>query len=113
MKRLTSNKNVKDMRMLELAYNSCYIQDGEARYRDYENDFDARELAKELLKTHADIDISDYSDSESDEYLVELLQDGFDGVAGLIAVLYRTIWTMAEIREKLKMYENYEELLEK
>ena len=45
MDRLTSDKDVKDMGMVELAYNSCYAKDGKARYRDYDTDIDARQLA--------------------------------------------------------------------
>nr|DAU48352.1 MAG TPA: hypothetical protein [Bacteriophage sp.] len=37
MERLTSNKKVSDMSMIELAHNSCYADDERnARYRDYD-----------------------------------------------------------------------------
>lgn len=49
MKRLTSNKEVSDMSMIELAHNSCYADDKRnARYRDYDLDIDSRQL---VLKT--------------------------------------------------------------
>lgn len=36
MERLTTNKNVPNMSMIELAYNSCYVDDEHnARYMDY------------------------------------------------------------------------------
>lgn len=41
MERLTTNKSVADMSMIELAHNSCYVDDeGNARYRDYEMEMD-------------------------------------------------------------------------
>lgn len=44
MERLTTNKSVDDMSMVELAHNSCYVDDeGNARYRDYEMEMDALE----------------------------------------------------------------------
>lgn len=45
MDRLTSNKPVSEMNMYELAHNSCYSKDGNARITYFENDFDARGLA--------------------------------------------------------------------
>ena len=38
MERLTTDKDVSEMGMFELAHNSCYIKDGKARYRDYNLD---------------------------------------------------------------------------
>ena len=69
MDRLTTNKEASEMGMLELAYNSCYVKDGMARYRDYDLDIDARELARKLLKDHADSDITFESDEDFDEYI--------------------------------------------
>lgn len=43
MERLTTNKSVADMSMIELAHNSCYADDERnARYRDYNLDVDSR-----------------------------------------------------------------------
>lgn len=51
MKRLTSNKEVSDMSMIELAHNSCYADDKRnARYRDYDLDIDSRQLVRNLMK---------------------------------------------------------------
>lgn len=42
MERLTTNKSVSDMSMVEQAHNSCYVDsEGNARYRDYEMEMDA------------------------------------------------------------------------
>ena len=49
MERLTTDKPVSEMTMIELAYNGCYAKDGKARYRDYEKDIDAREFARNLI----------------------------------------------------------------
>lgn len=49
MNRLTTNKEVSEMNMYELAHNSCYEKDGNARYRDYDTDIDARELVHQII----------------------------------------------------------------
>ena len=50
MERLTTNKSVADMSMIELAHNSCYADDERnARYRDYEMEMDARDFARNLM----------------------------------------------------------------
>lgn len=113
MKRLTSNRNVSEMGMAELAYNSCYRGgDGWARYRDYSLDIDARQLARMLLKEHADGDDS-FTDGEDFEgRMMDYLQDGMDSREGLIALFYRNLWVMADLRERLKYYEDLEERLQ-
>ena len=106
MKRLTSDKPVAEMRMFELAYNSCYIKDGKVRYRDYSLDEDARLLARRLLKDHADGDDAFTSDEDFDDWIVDCLQDGMDSTEGLIALFYRNLCAMADLREALKAYED-------
>ena len=106
MKRLTSNKPASEMGMIELAHNSCYIKDGKARYRDYDIDIDARALARQLLKDHASGDDAFTCDEDFDEWMVDYLQDGMDSTEGLIALFYRNLWAMAELRECLRTYEN-------
>ena len=52
MERLTTNKSVADMSMIELAHNSCYADDERnARYRDYDMEMDARDFARNLMVT--------------------------------------------------------------
>lgn len=110
MERLTSNKPTSDMNMLELAYNSCYADEKRnARYRDYELDIDSRELVKNLAKDMCDEDLSDMSDEEFDEYMAEMLAVEVDSQIGLLALFYRNLWAMADLREKLKEYEDIEE----
>lgn len=109
MERLTSNKKVSDMSMIELAHNSCYADDERnARYRDYEMDMDARDFARNLMVTLTKDELP-ISDTEFDvEILDDLAIDPFSDVRGLIALFYRNLWAMANLRETLKKYEDLE-----
>lgn len=109
MNRLTSDRPASEMSMTELAYNSCYIKDGKARVRDFENDFDARELTRKILEDLADDAFIDNSDETFDEVIIDYLQYGTSELVGLIALFYRNLWAMADLREKLKEYEDLEE----
>lgn len=109
MERLTTNKDVSEIGMYELAHNSCYYKDGVARYRDFENDIDARELTRKLLNDYADGDDAFVDDDDFDEEMLELLMYGTSKTEGLIALFYRNMWAMADLRERLKEYEDLEE----
>ena len=109
MQRLTLDKETSQMNMVELAHNSCYVKDGKARYRDYETDIDAREVARKLLKDFAGDDDAFESDEDFEDYIADCLQYGLENAEGLIAVFYRNLWAMAELRERLKMYEDMEQ----
>lgn len=109
MERLTCNKKASEMTMYELAHNSCYMKDGKARVRDFENDFDARELTIKLLEKYADIPNEFTCDDEFDEYILDALQYGTDSMLGLIAVFYQNLWAMADLREVLAGYEDLKE----
>lgn len=110
MERLTSNKEVSDMSMIELAHNSCYADDKRnARYRDYDLDIDSRQLVRNLMKDMCDEDLSGISDEEFDEYMGEMLSVEMDSLVGLLALFYRNLWAMANLRETLKKYEDLEE----
>ena len=110
MERLTSNKNVSDMSIIELAHNSCYADNKRnARYRDYNLDIDSRELVRNLVKDICDEDLTDLSDEEFDEYMGSMLSVEMDSEIGLLALFYRNLWAMADLREKLKEYEDLEE----
>lgn len=110
MRRLTTNKDTKDMNMTELARNCCYVKDYKARYRDFERDMDARDFARELMikygfwKEGEDTELTD--DEIFDETMIDLLQYGEDELETLIALFYRNLWAMAELRETLKVYED-------
>ncbi len=109
MKRLTCNKPVLEMDMVELAHNCCYVMDYNARYRDYELDIDARDLARKLMKAYADDDDAFICDEDFDEQMSNYLAYGLESVEGLIAVFYRNLWAMAGLRERLKRYEDLTE----
>lgn len=110
MERITSNKKVSDMSMIELAHNSCYADDKHnARYRDYEMDMDARDFARSLMTTLTKDELP-ISDTEFDEEILDdLAIDPFSDVRGLIALFYPNLWAMANLRETLKKYEDLEE----
>lgn len=110
MERLTTNKSVADMSMIELAHNSCYADDEHnARYRDYDMEMDARDFARNLMVTLAKDELP-VDDAEFDEEILDNLTiDPFSDVRGLIALFYRNLWAMADLREKLKYYEDAEE----
>lgn len=109
MDRLTSNKIISEMSMYELAHNSCYAKDGKARYRDFEEDFDAREMTIKLLEKYAGIPNEFTCDEDFDDFIADALQYGMDSILGLIAVFYQNLWAMADLRERLKKYEDLEE----
>ena len=110
MKRLTMD-NLEEMGMFSLAHNCCYIdENGNTRYRDFEIDIDARELAKGLLKEMTEGKVSFESDEDFDDWMGCCIgEDGISTPRGLIANFYQNLWAMAELREKLKYYENLEE----
>lgn len=109
MERFTTNKDVSEMGMYELAHNCCYYKDGSARCRDFESDIDARELTRQLLVKFADGDDAFQDDEDFDEEMLELLQYRTETIEGLVALFYRNLWAMADLREKLKEYEDAEE----
>lgn len=119
MVRLTTEKDVKEMGMYELAHNSCYAKDGKARYRDFETDIDCRDLARKLMVDYGlwksipehglDAHNELVDDDIFDESILENLWYGLDTLEGLIALFYRNLWAMADLRTKLKHYEDLEE----
>jgi hypothetical protein len=110
MERLTTNKSVADMLMIELAHNSCYADDERnARYRDYDMEMDARDFTRNLMATLTKDELP-VDDAEFDEEILDnLMIDPFSDVRGLIALFYRNLWAMADLREKLKYYEDADE----
>lgn len=110
MKRLTMD-NLEEMGMFSLAHNCCYIdENGNTRYRDFEIDIDARELAKGMLKEMTEDAVSFESDEDFDDWMgCYIGEDGICTQRGLIATFYQNLWAMAELRERLKYYEDLEE----
>lgn len=106
MGRLTSDKKVSEMGMYELVHNSCYCHGGKARYRDFDSDIDARELAIQLLERYADIPNEFTCDDDFDMHIFEYISYGMEKPEGLIALFYVDLCAMADLYERLKMYEN-------
>lgn len=110
MERLTVNKPVSEMNMVELAHNCCYIsEDGNARYRDYKSDIDAREFTRRLMRIYEGEDLSEGDTEFDEEIMTELKYDPEIYASALIALFYRNMWAMAELRSRLKYYEDAEE----
>lgn len=112
MKRLTVYKPASDMNMVELAHNCCYVKDRNARYRDFEMDMDARDFARNLMTTLTGDDLPTDDDDFDEEIMENLQYDPFESVTGLIALFYRNLWAMADLRETLKFYEDAKDKIE-
>lgn len=111
MSRITTDKAVSEMGLVELAYNSCYVKNRLARYRDYELDMDARDLVRKLMVTYgfwnAAEDADLLTDDEIfDEVIVDYLNDGMDRLSGFIALFYLNVCAQAELWSRLKSYED-------
>lgn len=112
MKRLTVYNPASDMNMVELAHNCCYVKDRNARYRDFEMDMDARDFARNLMTTLTGDDLPTDDDDFDEEIMENLQYDPFESVTGLIALFYRNLWAMADLRETLKSYEDAKDKIE-
>lgn len=109
MQRLTSDKDVKDMGMFELAYNSCYEKDGAIRHRGYDFDVDIRRLTIHLLEKYAGIPNEFECDEDFDRQMMDYWQHGLDDPKGLIAAFHLNLWAIYVLWERLKRYEDAEE----
>lgn len=109
MKRLTTDAPKTN---LEIALNLFYAKDGETWVRDmpYSDislfDF-ARKAVKKLCEGREDF--AYISNEELSEILFDWSGDGFDSVEGIVGMLYNAAWAFAELRTRLKMYEDREE----
>lgn len=117
MKRLTVNKDTKDMNMVELAHNCCYVKNREAMYRDYDKDLSARDFIRDIMVKHGFWQENEngtlasqelIKDDTFDDTMIDLMLFGEGDPEGLIALLYRNLWAMAELRDTLKAYEDTE-----
>lgn len=110
MERLTVNKLVGDMTMVELVYNQCFIKEGEAWHQNYDRSISCRDLARELIRYRCpDRVLSEdfYTDDDRfDDDMIDFVSYGFKSEEGLIAAFYHTLWGMADLHEKLKQYED-------
>lgn len=61
------------------------------------------------MEKYADIPNEFTCDEDFDEFILDSLQYGTDDILGLVAVFYQNLWTKADLRERLKKYEDLEE----
>lgn len=96
-------KPVNEMSMCELAYNDCYVKDGQAMYRDYDTDISARDLIRNIYKNwNVAMSYEFFANDDSfNEIMLDNLQYGFKTFDGIMAMLYQQIWSKAEMREIL------------
>lgn len=109
MKRLTTNKDVSEMGMAELAHNSCYAKESNATYRDYESEIDARDFVRKIGEQFEvfEKNCAELIDDDSfDETMLDYLQCGYDTKEGLLALFYRNLWAQADLHNTLKAYED-------
>lgn len=110
MKRLTSD-NVFEMSMTELALNQVFVEDGWVWYRKApEDECSVCDLirgaaAKGLGLEDIELD-PNLTDEELGDVMLDWLQFGEKEPEGVLAILYRALWAMAEVRERLKLYED-------
>lgn len=110
MKRLTSD-NVCEMSMTELALNQVFVRDGWAWYRKAPGDEGSvcdlirSVAAKGMWQDNIDLD-PNLTDEEMGDIMLDWLQFGEEEPEGVLAILYRALWAMAELRERLKRYED-------
>lgn len=104
MNRLTSN-NYHEMDMVQLALNQAYVEGGWAWYVDSPEE---RLSVCDLIRSAAGplgVDLPILSDEDLSDLLADWLQYGAQEPEGVLAILYRALWAMAELRERLSGYE--------
>ena len=101
--------DVKEMSMIELSHNQVFVMaDGWAWYRDYDREISCLDLARELLSGLSCVSESRsatfgiMSDHDFNEYLFDSLDESMGEGEYVVALLYRALWSMAEVRESLK-----------
>ena len=105
MKRLTAD-NAFEMDMVQLAFNQVYIKDGWTWYRNGPDDeFSACDLIRSAAETLG-AEPPPLNDEELSDLLADWLYYGVDEVEGVLGILYRALWAMAEIRARLSRYED-------
>lgn len=94
------------MGVWELAHNHAFVKNGEAWYRDFKREISVRNLMREICSKHGSPADADEMDNELlDEVLLDNLQFGTDELEGIFAILYMTLYGMADVRAWLEVYE--------
>ena len=106
MKRLTSG-NTFEMNMRQLALNQVYVgKDGWARYVEGpECECSVCDLIRTASETLG-VELPVLSDEDLSDLMTDWLQYGAEEPEGVVAILYRALCAMAEVRDKLFRYEN-------
>lgn len=110
MKRLTSN-NTFEMNMTELALNQVFVEKSWAWYTKAPgDDCSVCDLIRSASTTGLkleDIELDpNLTDEELGDVMLDWLQFGETEPEGVLAILYRALCAMAELRERLKLYED-------
>ena len=107
MKRLTTDNPRNN---IETALNLFYVKDGQAWVRGGGPEPDCPDVPlcdfmRRILRTN-EIGVDESNDQELSDALFDMLFYGVDTADGLIALLYSAGWAFAELRERLKAYED-------
>lgn len=107
MERLTIEKETKEMNTMELSQNCMYVKDGWCRYRDYNIDVGLIDFVVDISnKLGGNIITADGDYEVISEELWNNLQYGYDNIDGIIALLYTRLAALANLRRRLKEYED-------
>lgn len=96
---------------IETSLNLFYVRDGDAFIRgggdapDYA-DISVTDFIRKAAKTLCPDMLLPESAEEISFAMAEYLFDGYEEPSGLIALLYTAAWSYAELRERLKTYED-------
>lgn len=98
---------------LEMALNLFYVKDKQTWVRGYgENgaDISLTDLTRELMEQYTEpvVPPKTMSDGDISFRMAEWLFDGTDSIEGILALLYQAAWVCAELRERLKRFEDKE-----
>lgn len=107
MKRMTM-KDVHAMNMTELALNQVSVENGSVWYllNPPEDACRIEDLIRKAAET-LDVELeAGMTDEDLGEVMLDWLQFGEKEPEGVLAILYRALWAMAEVRERLKLYED-------
>lgn len=105
MKRLTSD-NCWEMDMVQLALNQVYVKDGWTWYRNGpEDELSICDLIRRAAEA-LEVELPVLSDDDLSDLLADWLYYGTDEPEGVLAILYRALWAMAEVRATLQRYED-------
>ena len=108
MKRLTTDNTTDN---IEASLNLFYVRDGDAFIRgggdapDYA-DISVTDFIRKTARTLCPDMLLPESAEEISFAMAEYLFDGYEEPSGLIALLYTAAWSYAELRERLKAYED-------